>query len=396
MLKFILIVIALTLINGCSYHKKIKIPEHYRDLKNLTIYPKDVQPINTIQFKQDKTFGSGDTIMIGRMAGLAVDSIHRVFIGDAQRHIVHIFKSNGNYLTHLGRPGRGPGEYVANPGPNVISDKLYVYDAGQLRCTIYSLDSLSMLKTMNIAPRHRSKIKGLERYYLSGIRIINDQTFMAEFSLPDIPYPANPLYHRVHYKKCYLVNDKGKINPNEIFKLLEYKKLTATIKGKKKSLRLPFLGYEIMAITNDHHIYVANTTDFLIREYNLHGNYQKSFYYPVDKRAFSRDEALNRDTYKYKSVKNFLQQVDSDELPEYWPVLYRMTTDDQNRLWVATCTNDEHVDNWWVLNKDGKLLARFDWPRSRRIEEISDGNMYTIEKNDSTGIEQAVRYRIQM
>ncbi len=73
-----------------------------------------------------------------------------------------------------------------------------------------------------------------------------------------------------------------------------------------------------------------------------------------------------------------------------------MLIDDQNRLWISTIVKDLDVYRWWVLEENGKLLARFTWPRNREIEVIKNGFVYAKETEDETGLERVVRYRIEM
>jgi hypothetical protein len=54
------------------------------------------------------------------------------------------------------------------------------------------------------------------------------------------------------------------------------------------------------------------------------------------------------------------------------------------------------VYQWWALNKKGKVLKKFTWPRSKPIKEIKNGYLYTMETNQKIGIRHIVRYKIQM
>jgi len=70
------------------------------------------------------------------------------------------------------------------------------------------------------------------------------------------------------------------------------------------------------------------------------------------------------------------------DLPTTWPALDKMLVDDKNRLWVAVIVADQDIYQWWVLDgSDGSLLARFTWPRTRQIEVVKNGKLYTSEAN---------------
>ncbi|MDR8393825.1 hypothetical protein NC796_21915 [Aliifodinibius sp. S!AR15-10] len=84
------------------------------------------------------------------------------------------------------------------------------------------------------------------------------------------------------------------------------------------------------------------------------------------------------------------------DLPDRWPALHTMLIDDENRLWIATIVDDREVYRWWVLSEEGKLLARFDWPRDHPIEDVKNGNLYSVETSEKTGERNVIRYRIHL
>jgi hypothetical protein len=72
-----------------------------------------------------------------------------------------------------------------------------------------------------------------------------------------------------------------------------------------------------------------------------------------------------------------------------------MKMDDHNRLWISTIVENQKVYQWWVLNKKGKLLARFTWPRDEPIQDIQNHAIYVMIRNKE-GVARIVRYKIQM
>jgi len=92
-----------------------------------------------------------------------------------------------------------------------------------------------------------------------------------------------------------------------------------------------------------------------------------------------------------------LQMIrEADNLPESWPALNDLLIDDENRLWVSTIVEDFEIFEWWVLEETGELITRFKWPRDEPIEVVKNGYMYTLETDEDTGLQQVVRYRIEM
>lgn len=47
---------------------------------------------------------------------------------------------------------------------------------------------------------------------------------------------------------------------------------------------------------------------------------------------------------------------------------------------------------WWVLNINGEVITKFEWPLDETIEEVKNGYMYIREKNE-TGVASIVKYK---
>jgi hypothetical protein len=83
------------------------------------------------------------------------------------------------------------------------------------------------------------------------------------------------------------------------------------------------------------------------------------------------------------------------DLPSFWPVLRAVVIDDKDRLWVATTVENMKVYEWWVLEKNGELITQFQWPRIKPIQVVKNGNIYTRETDEETGLQQVVRYQVE-
>lgn len=49
-----------------------------------------------------------------------------------------------------------------------------------------------------------------------------------------------------------------------------------------------------------------------------------------------------------------------------------------------------------VREEISELIAKFEWPRDEPIEVVNNGKMYTRQTDDETGLQQVVRYGIEM
>lgn len=77
--------------------------------------------------------------LFGNVVGVGVAD-DRIFVLDAQVHLVRAYDLDGNHLTDLGAQGQGPGEFERPTGLAVAPGRLYVRDPRNGRITVFSTD----------------------------------------------------------------------------------------------------------------------------------------------------------------------------------------------------------------------------------------------------------------
>lgn len=379
---------------SCSAQDPTEVPQHVKNLDSLTVYPLDMEPAASIQLVREVSFGDTKDVLIGSMGGTAIDNLGRVFSYDYQQNTIHAFNHDGSYLTNLGREGQGPGEFLYSASLSIVSDQLYAFDARALRVNIYSLEPLEFSHTINLNPiQQDSVIKKLtDSYYsLSGIMARNKSTLLALFRQTHNLIPGE--INNEQKIKYFILDKEGNIVSDKIFEQLDWQWIGATVGGEFKDAAFEFLGKSLMAVSDDGHIFSGWTKDFLIEVRDPNGEYLRAFYHPYRKKEFTRNDAIHSLDREYGI--DVLQNAKSGDLPEFWPVLNDMQIDDENRLWITTIVDDNEVYEWWVLDDYGELLAKFTWPRDRRIAAIKNGYVYARE-TDEMDFTRIVRYKVEM
>jgi len=373
--------------------------ENERD-ESLSAYLIDPEPEFAINFIREQSFGSEDSIITGRMGGFAVDKMDRVFLVDGDQYMVHIFQSDGKYITSIGRGGDGPGEFISSPVPQVIENVLFLFDPMQFRLHSYSTDTFEFLQTQNLNPRNQSDIEDLAGYRPSKVFFRNNDRFVVLFSQTIQTDKNHPRYNADSlYDLYYMMDSDGTILSNQILKLKGRNFLSANVGGENKHSHFLFLGTSIATVSEDGYIYSGWSQDFFIEAMNSDGEYKRSYYYPFEKVPLTRDHALKSvESIPYPDAVEYLQSViinsSNEDLPETWPALNDLLVDDENRLWVSTIVKDFDIYEWWVLENTGELITKFEWPRNEPIEVVKNGYIYTRETDEETGLHQVVRYRI--
>ena len=73
-------------------------------------------------------------------SGLAVDAYDRIFISDTGHHRIVICTPDGNYITHFGTEGSGPGELRRPTGLDVANDgTVIIADSGNRRLQLFGV-----------------------------------------------------------------------------------------------------------------------------------------------------------------------------------------------------------------------------------------------------------------
>lgn len=377
----------LILLWGCSPQKKEQLPTSLQKLKNLKVYSKKAKPAKTISFQKITVYGSTEKHLIGSKGDIAVDDSGRVFITDLQKMVINVFRSEGDFITQIGRKGRGPSEFIYIKSLQITNNHLYVYDFGQYKVTFFMLNNLAESKT-DFLGRNRANFQALNKAYpkISKLYVRNNGTYIAEFISNSSPVRSK--WQNIDMNGMfYLLDENGMITS----KLFEFTSEIRTVLEMLLFPVKPFFGDALITISSDNHIYWAGPNYLLVKIYSPEGTYQRAFYYPHKKIPLTRKSAIEAEVREL-----FIEDMELMELPPAWPVITGMKIDDKDRLWIATTVKDMKVYQWWVLEPNGQLVARFLWPRSKPIQAINNGYLYTRESEKKTGLEQIVKYRFQM
>lgn len=383
----VMVVLLIVILGGCSSEPQVDIPDHIESLEKLTVIPKDQEPAHTIDFKQTALFGETEQVLLGDITGMTVDEQGRVYLGDGDQEVIHVYKPNAQYLRKIGSEGKGPGEFTRINSLRQQNGRLYAYDSQQHRVNVFSLDSFAFSHAVPLT-REISNIEALSNtspksFYVSG----NGKllvSFIEHFSMGQEEETERSTFF-------YWMDQEGNIVSDKIIEQKAGKTITGTIGGGPVVVPAPFGRKSIFTGGPEDTFYGTWNEDFLIKKYNAKGEYQQAIYYPYSKSPLEIEDLLEK--FDHEGIHDLIRNA---ERPDSWPVIHSMKVDDQSRIWVSTITNDRDSYQWWVIGSDGKLLAKFTWPRSRSLKAVKDGSAYTHETDDETGVERIVRYNIEM
>ncbi|MEQ9091340.1 MAG: 6-bladed beta-propeller [Balneola sp.] len=358
-----------------------------------------------IEFKKDRVFQSNDDVLIGTIEPIYVDQKNRVFIGDTDQTRIHVFESNGEYLTSLGQEGRGPGDYSAISWRTTIisdSEMLYITDSYHFnprRANVYTLDNLSFSHVQKLYPENIDEYDFLKTYAPIRLFPLKEGSFLVPYSreLHMVSSGEGHIY--------YLRQDKsGKILSKPIYKQSGPRYLIEIVRAGNREMEVmhtfPFHGSSIFAPSPNGNFYAAKTEEFKIDVLDSEGRYVRTIEKPFDNIPLNKEMLIK----EYEET-NYMPQLGdgvavkmlkkADDLPTKWPALKSMLVDDEGRLWVSTLVDNTEIYKWWILKPSGEVISKLEWSRDKPIQQIRNGYLYTKEK-DMEGADVVVRYSIKI
>lgn len=394
LIVFCLLLASPSCTNSDSQESSSSQPDYSGEIDNLTlISPEDGAVPDSVRLTRETVFESnGEVYIEGRISNFSVDDLGRVYIAATQmgRLGIYVFEPDGEFITRMAPYGRGPGEYESIRSIDVHNNQLYLLDARLQKYGVFELNGFTHVKDQVITRNRLTKRDSLANVlHLYDLVVTDDDSFILKLRM--LPrsrrYPDQPEVY-------YAMDRTGAILPGEI---LKQKGLTYYFpkQGIATPYLMPFSLSSLVSVTNDGRFYTARTSDFLIKEYDQTGTYQRAMLYPFDKAALSLEDI--------SLEKSQLRMLDQYELPGTWPALHTMELDDEGRLWVATITESDSTFQWHVIDETGTRLARFILPGNRASRSaftkplvmIKNGHFYHKERDAETGLERIVKYRVR-
>jgi len=378
------------LIVGCLNHQEIQVPEEIKELENLTVIATNEEPKQEVSFKKDVVYGDSEEFLIGRVGDIAVDSLSRLYIADVQKQLINVFEPDGKLITRLGSEGRGPGEFAYIKKIQIHDGLLFAADAnfGIRRISVFSLNTLNFIKTKLVGRNENKYALPVNSYPgIHSVYIKSDGSYLAQY-VANASKPSEMWQNVEHKGHIYMMDSSGEIASEKLFEFTE-----AILVNKPEggfSPIEPFWGIAIKNLNGDNAFLLAGPEDFLIKEYSPEGVYHQALYYPIKKIPITYETAIEAGVHDY-----YVSRMKFMDLPSFWPVLRAVVIDDKDRLWVATTVENMKVYEWWVLEKNGELITQFQWPRIKPIQVVKNGNIYTRETDEETGLQQVVRYQVE-
>lgn len=335
-----------------------------------------------IELEEDLVIGEDSGVSFGGGLRVAVDSRGRIYVGDWMNRTIQVFGSDGEPRSTVGRSGRGPGEFtgvhqiVAGRG-----DSLYVFDANQLRLSVYApgeTPELSYTVRLATAPE-------LGRPY---------GFFVPRQAADDFLFAYRHVASGT--VRMHRVNAAGEVAEEPILVGEAHSSVQRVGKaggGVRVTKTSPLFGREpLLGLTPDDRLYYGWSERVDFNFYDLSGRWIRMFKSSAPNLPVTDEDVEYELRGASETRRNALR---GQEHADTKPAIDAILVDDELRIWTRRFTSDPGIRRWWVTphGVTGKS-AIFELPEHVDIQVVRDGYAYAASE-DAVGFPIVVRYRIE-
>lgn len=323
-----------------------------------------VAEINTselpeLELDHQFTISDSEEIMFQQLTGVKSDSEGRIFLTDQRALQVHVFGSNGDYITSIGREGSGPGEFQGlwkiyiDPKDQVITN-----DVRQARNTIFIENNNTW------EPENIFMIEG-QRYSIESADSLGN--VILRQSPPQRPEPGAYWYEH----ELASGNLSSGLTEKNVRK---FKEMGFLVSDNGSMQQIPFGRTTIVATDPKGNLYLVWNGQFELAAYNAQMQFIDSLSVPIPNQPVSneeRNEAIERLGDNFRSLGN-------EHMPETKPVISNMFIDRNRNFWLQTFDSPEYL----VLDRAGTPRTSFDLDDGLRLVHVDKNRLYALKLGD--------------
>jgi hypothetical protein len=375
---------------GCSNEEQTNqerpsLPQEIQEIEKLVVI--ENEPEYTVSIADSQNYGDIFIPMAPpapvRAFGAknVVDGDGNVFRYDRNDVVIRKYNARNESMGSIGGKGRGPGEFVRVAGMQVLDNQLIVYDADLMRISFFDIESRDLVRSFQLE-YNSWEIEDAKYTFPRTLTKVGNEGYLVSV--------LTEKEEGLKYSAYYVMNERSQIISDKVLETQnKASHIGLTKMGHNAGISLPFsVRGEITGFVSGN-FYHMNTSEFLIRKYNLEGEVEKAFYMPFKKDPLEEEEVL--DQYH----PNMHPVFDNVDYPETWPALDQIFVDDEQRIWVAAIVDDHSIYKWHVISDSGELLATLDWPREKEFITIRNGKIYTEYFDREAGMRVMTGYTFE-
>lgn len=303
-------------------------------------------------------------IFPSQMGMAAVDDEGNIYVVDRNECNVKVFDKNGRFIRTFGKKGSGSGKFLGPFYMRIVEGKgIMIYDYLNKRISYFTKEGLCLeevstekyWRVFNPQPDSRGNIIAGFLNHKRRPRLGDvERTYV--YSLLKMDPNFNPIMTIATFELIHRGYERPLIRPWFTYKVRKDDSVLWGIHSEKS-------GYELY-ITN----YEGKNVKKIVKEYD-----------PVK---------INEEDVKGK-IGGRQRLI----YPEYFPPFYRLTCDDEGKIYVQTYEKDKNSRVVWdVFDPEGRYITKFSLPIGELIFGLKKKHIYTLNED---GIPFVKRYRIK-
>lgn len=369
---------------SCENDNSDRLSNQLQSIDSLIVLSDNGIDLSSLNLKKEMVFN--DSLFLNQITAIEVDSQGNLFLGGKSwnRRQVHIFNSNGSYRDSLGSYGNNFGQFADISRMQWHNNLLYVFDDELNRVTTINTTSGEIVDTVGFNINSNHLPSDWADFQAAPVAISSNGLYLVSFQRY-----RDPAYESEGDIYFYKVNNRGEVMSGKVLIQQDIQYLVGDYAGRPAPFILPLSEKPLLAISDKEKIYSAYSDEFLIHVQNVDGSTSHFYYYPITRYDLDPNEVIHP---RFSHNDQLTRIRESAEYPDKWPALYSLLTDDEERIWVSTITENRDELKWWVIDDSrGKLTATFRWPFEKKIKYVRNGNVYTVEKNNM-GFQEVIKY----
>ena len=289
--------------------------------------------------------------------------------------LVHIFGSDGTYLSQVGDRGEGPGEYRYLNGTVIgTADSVYLWEITTNRILVYDPDDFSYVRSTEVKDDGEKQINLL--IGATGDGWIMTKSLSSFLESDDGSMTIN---NDRHYE-LIKVNQDGSHGTNIFGTVDEYEMIYNLEDGGGMTfLHTPFGRSPSWGVGHDDMLYYGWSDEIEIMTVSADGSTRDTIRYehdPVPITSAEMAEAMPENPY-------YQELVETREPHETKPAFQTFAVDEMNRVWIKLSSPEDATEaEWLILNRESHAVDRTTLPVDVDLEVIRGGYAYGIHQGD--------------
>jgi len=323
-----------------------------------SIHTADLQQLEP---KLEFVISDSDEVLLLQVNAVTSDMNGNIYVPDQSAMQIHVFNSNGEFITSLGRQGSGPGEFQSIYGVIVdINGQLFVNDIPQLRITVFAVEDGDW------EVRHIISNEGGNRYAVESAGSGGELIFRQ--SPPQSPEPG--LFWYKHELSTGTV-EEGVIESD----VLRFRAESVLVKEDLMMQLMPFSRTTVVSRAPDGAVYLVWNDRFELAVYDPDLNLTDSLTVAIPNQPIDRDE--RREILDEGFLSEF-RSLGQQYLSETKPVIENMYVDSNGNIWLHTYDSPEYM----VIDEGGNPVGSFDLPEELTLVHVDAGRLYALKSDD--------------